>query len=101
MPLNFDMETIGRAYERWAPIYDVIFGTVFDVGRKATIAAAKQIGGLVLDVGIGTGISISEYSGALRIVGVDYSEVMLRKAEERVRRQEYAHVEALAVMDAQ
>ena len=36
-----------------------------------------------------------------RIVGVDYSEPMLRKAHERVIEHKLAHVEALAVMDAQ
>src|SRR5204863_2031339 len=36
-----------------------------------------------------------------RIIGVDYSEAMLRKAHERVRDQKLTHVDALAVMDAQ
>jgi phosphatidylethanolamine/phosphatidyl-N-methylethanolamine N-methyltransferase len=101
MPVDFDMETIGRAYGRWAPVYDLVFGPIFDVGRRATIAAAERVGGRILDVGVGTGISLGGYSSALRIVGVDYSEVMLRRARERVRQHKHAHVEALAVMDAQ
>jgi len=95
------METIQRAYERWAPIYDLVFGNLFEPGRKATIAVAEGIGGRVLDVGIGTGISLIDYPSSIRVFGIDYSEAMLRKAHERVRRHNLAHVEALAVMDAQ
>ena len=93
--------TVAKAYARWAPIYDLVFGAVFDAGRKASIAAAERIGGRILDVGIGTGISLMDYSPENRIVGVDYSEPMLRKAHERVVEHELAHVDALAVMDAQ
>ena len=53
-------------------------------GRKASIAAAERIGGRILEVGVGTGISLPDYSRSNRIVGVDYSEPMLRKAQERV-----------------
>src|SRR5258707_1908373 len=98
---EIDINTVAKAYARWAPVYDLVFGAVFDAGRKATIAAAERIGGRILDVGIGTGISLTDYARTNRIVGVDYSEPMLRKAHERVREHKLDHVEALAVMDAQ
>src|SRR5439155_11555581 len=98
---ELDQDTITRAYARWAPIYDLVFGAVFARGRKASIAAAERIGGRILDVGIGTGISLTDYARGNRIVGVDYSEPMLRKAKARVREHKLDHVEALAVMDAQ
>src|SRR6266567_1893258 len=98
---EIDINTVAKAYARWAPVYDFVFGAVFDAGRKATIAAAERIGGRILDVGIGTGISLTDYARVNRIVGVDYCEPMLRKAHERVVEHELAHVEALAVMDAQ
>ncbi len=98
---EIDIGTVAKAYARWAPVYDLVFGAVFDAGRKASIAAAERIGGRILDVGIGTGISLTDYSPSNRIVGVDYSEPMLRKAHERVAAHKLAHVEALAVMDAQ
>ncbi len=98
---EIDISTVARAYARWAPIYDFVFGAVFDAGRKASIRAAERIGGRILDVGIGTGISLPDYGRAHRIVGVDYSEPMLRKAHERVAEHKLAHVDALAVMDAQ
>jgi phosphatidylethanolamine/phosphatidyl-N-methylethanolamine N-methyltransferase len=98
---DIHLSTVAKAYARWAPVYDLVFGAVFDAGRKASIAAAERIGGRILDVGIGTGISLTDYSPKNRIVGVDYSEPMLRKAHERVGEHKLAHVEALAVMDAQ
>jgi phosphatidylethanolamine/phosphatidyl-N-methylethanolamine N-methyltransferase len=101
MPGEIDIGTVAKAYARWAPVYDFVFGAVFNAGRKASIAAAERVGGRILDVGIGTGISLTDYSPASRVVGVDYCEPMLRKAHERVAEHQLAHVEALAVMDAQ
>jgi len=98
---EIDNARVVKAYARWAPVYDVVFGKVFERGRKESIAAAERIGGRILDVGIGTGISLTDYAPVNRIVGVDYSEAMLRKAQERVRAHKLDHVEALAVMDAQ
>jgi phosphatidylethanolamine/phosphatidyl-N-methylethanolamine N-methyltransferase len=101
MTVEIDINTVAKAYARWAPVYDFVFGAVFDAGRKASIAAAQRVGGRILDVGIGTGISLLDYAPAHRIVGVDYSEPMLRKAHERVAAHQLGHVDALAVMDAQ
>jgi phosphatidylethanolamine/phosphatidyl-N-methylethanolamine N-methyltransferase len=97
---TLDQRTLNRAYALWAPIYDVVFGAVFDQGRKASIAAAEKIGGRILDVGIGTGISLSDFSPRNRITGVDISEPMLRRAHRRVIEAGLTHVECLALMDA-
>src|SRR5207237_10079264 len=80
---EIDINTVAKAYARWAPVYDFVFGAVFDAGRKATIAAAERIGGRILDVGIGTGISLTDYAPTPRGVGVDYCRPMLRKERER------------------
>jgi len=101
MPGEIDNYSVAKAYARWAPVYDFVFGAVFAHGRKASIAAAERIGGRILDVGIGTGISLTRYAHTNSIIGVDYSEPMLRKAQKRVRGHGLDHVEALAVMDAQ
>ena len=97
---DIDREGVEKAYGRWAPVYDLVFGKVFDAGRQSTIAEADRIGGRILDVGVGTGLSLSDYSRSTRICGVDISEPMLRKAQQRVRAQKLANVETLAVMDA-
>ncbi len=98
---EIDKHTIAKAYARWAPVYDIVFGAVFDRGRRAATAAAERIGGRILEVGVGTGISLPDYAASNQLVGVDLSEPMLRKAHERVTEQGLAHVAGLAVMDAQ
>jgi phosphatidylethanolamine/phosphatidyl-N-methylethanolamine N-methyltransferase len=98
---HIDKATIAKAYARWAPVYDLVFGAVFERGRRAAIAAAERIGGRILEVGVGTGISLPTYSRKNKLVAVDYSEPMLRKAKERVAKHRLANVETVAVMDAQ
>ena len=59
---DIDRAGVAKAYGRWAPIYDLVFGKVFEQGRQSTIAEADKIGGRILDVGVGTGLSLSDYS---------------------------------------
>jgi phosphatidylethanolamine/phosphatidyl-N-methylethanolamine N-methyltransferase len=97
---SLDRGAVEKAYARWAPIYDIVFGKVFDAGRKASIAAAERVGGRILEVGVGTGISLPDYARTNRLVGIDISAPMLRKAQERVAQYGLTNVDALAVMDA-
>lgn len=99
--LDFDRNSVERAYDRWAPIYDLVFGPVFERGRKASLEAAERVGGRILEVGVGTGISLPDYSKSNRVFGVDISEPMLRKARRRVTELGLSHVEGIEVMDAQ
>ncbi|HEY2243750.1 MAG: class I SAM-dependent methyltransferase [Xanthobacteraceae bacterium] len=98
---QLDKAVVAKAYARWAPIYDFVFGAVFERGRQAAVAAAERIGGRILEVGVGTGLSLPDYSSANRLVGVDLSAPMLRKAKARVTERQLGNVNGLAVMDAQ
>jgi phosphatidylethanolamine/phosphatidyl-N-methylethanolamine N-methyltransferase len=102
---DFDNRSVARAYAAWAPVYDLVFGAVFDAGRRAAIAAAELAcgprGGRILEVGVGTGISLPDYARINRLVGIDLSEPMLRRAAERVAERRLDNVDALAVMDAE
>ena len=98
---ELDKHTVAKAYARWAPVYDFVFGAVFERGRKASVAAAERIGGSILEVGVGTGLSLPEYAWTNRLTGVDLSVPMLRKAKERVAEHRLTNVDGLAVMDAQ
>ena len=101
MEAELSRGTIEKAYARWEPVYDIVFGAVFDRGRRAAIVAAERIGGRILEVGVGTGISLPDYKRSNRLVGVDISEPMLRKALARVAEHNLENVETLAVMDAE
>src|ERR1043165_8447765 len=95
---DIDREGVEKAYGRWAPIYDLVFGKVFDHGSQSTIAEADRIGGRVLDFRVGTGLSLSDSSRSTRLCCVDISEPMLRRALKRVRALGLTNVETLAVM---
>ena len=100
MAADISRAGVEKAYGRWAPVYDLVFGKVFDAGRQSTIVEADRIGGRILDVGVGTGLSLSDYAATTKICGVDISEPMLRRAIKRVRDEKLGNVEVLSVMDA-
>ena len=96
-----DRDQVAEAYGRWAPVYDLVFGLVFRHGRRAAVRAAEGIGGRILEVGVGTGLSLADYGSGTTIFGIDISEPMLDKARKRVETQHLSNVEALEVMDAE
>ena len=95
-----DADAVRRAYARWAPIYDVSFGKIADAGRIRAVQAINKRRGKVLEVGVGTGISLSRYSDHLEVTGIDLSPEMLARARERVAREKLDHVEDILEMDA-
>ncbi len=101
MATELDKDAVAKAYARWAPVYDLVFGAVFERGRKAATAAAERIGGRILEVGVGTGLSLPDYSWTNRLTGVDLSLPMLRKAKARAVEHRLTNLDGLAVMDAQ
>lgn len=94
-------EQVASAYDRWAPAYDLVFGPVFRRGRRAAIVAAERIGGRVLEVGVGTGLSLPQYGRGVRLTGIDIADAMLDRARERVRALGLSNVEDIRVMDAE
>ena len=92
---------VAAAYDRWAPVYDMVFGPVFRQGRNAAIDVANSVGGRILEVGVGTGISLPGYDRTASLYGIDISDKILDKARERVKRFGLGNVEAVEVMDAE
>jgi phosphatidylethanolamine/phosphatidyl-N-methylethanolamine N-methyltransferase len=91
---------VEEAYARWAPVYDLTFTAVMAPGRRAAVAAAQRQGGLILDVGVGTGLELPMFAPGVSVVGVDLSEPMLRRAQTRASRENLSQVAGLCVMDA-
>ncbi len=97
-----DLNSIRNAYRRYARHYDRIFGPVFAPGRRLAVQALDGGGGQrVLEVGVGTGLSLPFYDPDARVVGIDISPEMLAKAQERRERENLMQVEDLLVMDAE
>ena len=93
-------DVMEKAYARWAPVYDVLCGPVFLNGRRAAASAARQVGGRILEIGVGTGLSFDDYDGTTEITGIDISEPMITRARVRAKSGRYPFVKELTVMDA-
>ncbi|WP_018181244.1 class I SAM-dependent methyltransferase [Kaistia granuli] len=98
---RIDESAVRSTYARWAPVYDRVFGYVFDSGRRAAVAFVNELpAGRILECGVGTGISLPHYRADHRITGIDLSPEMLDIARERVTTGPLDNVEALEVADA-
>ncbi len=97
---RIDEDAIKAAYRRWAPIYDQTFGKISHAGRASAIEVINARSGSVLEVGVGTGLSLSDYSRHLTVTGIDLSQEMLDKAHERVEEEGLTNVAGLYEMDA-
>ncbi|WP_420557066.1 class I SAM-dependent methyltransferase [Roseovarius sp.] len=95
-----DIEAVKTSYARWAPVYDRTFGAVTNVGRKRAVDYINARSGSVLEVGVGTGLSLEHYGPETQISGIDFSEDMLAKARDKVERLNLEHVRELRQMDA-
>jgi phosphatidylethanolamine/phosphatidyl-N-methylethanolamine N-methyltransferase len=95
-----DSHVVQQAYARWAPVYEALCGPVFLNGRRAAATAARNVGGRILEIGVGTGLSFEDYDATTEIVGIDISEPMIARARERIKSGRYPFVKELAVMDA-
>jgi phosphatidylethanolamine/phosphatidyl-N-methylethanolamine N-methyltransferase len=98
--VSLEERQVRRAYDFYSPVYDFIFKRIFEPGR---IGAVRLLGspprGRVLEVGIGTGLNLPLYPRDINLVGIDLSEGMLRKAQEKVESLQMGNV-ILKVMDA-
>ena len=91
---------VRSAYRRWAPVYDNTFGRFTTEGRRHAVEVINQSRGRVLEVGVGTGLSLPGYGSHLDIVGIDLSPEMLDKARDKVAEEGLHHVSGLYEMDA-
>lgn len=88
-----------KAYARWAPIYDLVYDKLTEPAARAAVNAAVACGPKVLEAGVGTGLSLGYYPEHAEVYGVDLSEDMLRRAQEKVDKRGLTHVKSLQVMD--
>jgi phosphatidylethanolamine/phosphatidyl-N-methylethanolamine N-methyltransferase len=97
-----DLHDTIRTYRLFSGSYDIVFGPVFHPGRKDAVRIANdRPGQRILEVGVGTGLSLPHFRPDSRVTGIDVSAEMLAKAQRRAKRLRLAHVEGLHVMDAE
>ena len=97
-----DLDAVIKAYRRYAGIYDLVFGPAFQFGRARSVARINALDcTTVLEVGVGTGLSLPRYRSNKRIVGIDVSREMLAIARRRIETAGLSNVDTLAGMDAE
>src|ERR1700739_4535116 len=97
-----DLQDTIRTYRLFSGSYDYVFGPVFHPGRKDAVRIANGLPGQrILEVGVGTGLSLPFFRPDAEVTGIDVSAEMLEKAHRRVARRGLNHVKALTVMDAE
>ena len=96
-----DLEAIEKVYRRYAPSYDFYFGAVLQPGRRKVIERMNcRPGQRILEVGVGTGLSLSLYPRDVHVTGIDVSREMLARAHDRVAAMHLDNV-TLHCMDAE
>src|SRR3970282_1134405 len=97
-----ELPVIEKVYRRYAKRYDFYFGALFQPGRKAVIDRMRcRPGERILEVGVGTGLSLPLYPPGAQVTGIDISEEMLARARARTARDALKQVTALLRMDAE
>jgi phosphatidylethanolamine/phosphatidyl-N-methylethanolamine N-methyltransferase len=100
--LRLDIDAVQAAYRRYAKIYDASFGPLMNQGRREAIRQmACQPGHKILEVGVGTGLSLPLYPHSTQLYGIDISPEMLARARQRAREFGLDNVADLQVMDAE
>ena len=95
-----EKSSIKKIYASYSRIYDYIFARWF-YPRQAHVIRSLSLreGQRVLDLGVGTGLSLPLYPHNVHVTGVDLSDSMLREAQRKVRQEGLDHV-TLLEMDA-
>lgn len=82
-------DTVVSAYDRYAPLYDRLYGAVLEPGRRALAREAARVAEgsrrSLLEVGVGTGLTLPLYPAGIEVTGVDISDSMLERARQRAR----------------
>jgi len=81
-------EIAKRRYDRIAPVYDLMEGLIewSRYSKWRQLLWSKVEGTHILEVGVGTGKNLSHYPADAEITAIDFSEKMLKRAEDRARR---------------
>ncbi len=95
-----EIESIKRIYNGYSRVYDKLFKRFFYPRIKHAITYMDiKPGDRILDVGVGTGLSLSVFPRYCSVVGIDLSKEMLKKAKEKIEANKLDNITILE-MDA-
>lgn len=100
MPVPDHLEGQKRVYALWARIYDKIYHRLLAGPQREAVEAACACGPDILEIGVGTGLTLAYFRPDSRVLGADLSLDMLKVANRKVASQKLTHVRGLMVMDA-
>ncbi|MBX9908951.1 MAG: methyltransferase domain-containing protein [Beijerinckiaceae bacterium] len=100
MPVTYDLDGQKRVYATWAKFYDRIYQGLLSRPQREAVAAACACGDDILEIGVGTGLTLPYFTAGTRVLGADLSLDMLKVASRKVVAQGLSHVRGLMVMDA-
>lgn len=81
-PISLD--NVILTYRFYAPWYDRLFGAILQPGRTAMLEEVRALKpASVLEVGVGTGLTLCRYPDLSAFVGIDVSDDMLAIARQR------------------
>jgi phosphatidylethanolamine/phosphatidyl-N-methylethanolamine N-methyltransferase len=99
--LCMEKDEIRKIYGRYSPVYDAIFARWFYPRIQKGIEGLRiRKGERILEVGVGTGLSLPLYPDSCKVVGIDITRKMLRKAKDKKDHYGLNHVD-LVEMDAE
>lgn len=89
-----------KIYHHLAHIYDTVFTPFFMARIHSTIRRLDiPPAGRVLELGVGTGLSLEAYPPHACVTGIDLSDSMLQQAARKIGERQWEHI-ALQKMDA-
>lgn len=100
MPVTYDLDGQKRVYATWAKFYDRIYQRMLARPQREAVGAACACGPDILEIGVGTGLTLPYFKSGSRVFGADLSLDMLKVAHRKVLSQTLDHVRGLMVMDA-
>ncbi len=81
-------------YHRLVPAYQALWPAVAQRNILECVSAYDFVpGSKVLEVGVGTGLSLRSYPNYISLTGVDLSEAMLAEAKELISDNDWKHIE--------
>jgi SAM-dependent methyltransferase len=100
MSVTYDLDGQKKVYRIWARFYDKIYVGLLARAQREAVDAAVACGRDILEIGVGTGLTLPYFPADRRVVGIDLSEDMLRVAGQKVAERKLTAVTGLSVMDA-